>query len=98
MALRKRLPRRHGLPRRQRRSTLPLVEDLEGRIVLSQGVPTSPAVPVPAPAPTPPGTLVPYPLAHGGTGWLMIPGAAGIRAPQGQGLDSPLGPGAPARG
>src|SRR6516165_1478609 len=63
---------RRPAPRR-RRSWQPNLEEVEGRQLLSLGYPT---------ALTPPEGLVPYPLASGGTGWLMRPGATGVLANQ----------------
>src|SRR5215469_13502438 len=56
---------------RRRRSWRPNLERVEGRQLLSIGYST---------ALTPPEGLVPYPLASGGTGWLMMPGATGVLA------------------
>jgi subtilase family serine protease len=66
MASRKRSRRPFGFPRRERRSLLPLLENLENRLVLSLGNP--PLVP-------PNLGLVPVPLVQGGTAWLDAPGA-----------------------
>ena len=84
MASRKRTLRPIGALRRKRRSHLPLLENLEERLVLSQGtsLPVSPDM-----------ALVPVALAHGGTAWFEAAGAAGPGGPTGsdssQGTASP---------
>ena len=56
---------------------LPLLEDLEGRIVLSQLLPPG-ASPADSGVATPAGGLVPYPLAHGGSVWMALPGSTAL--------------------
>ena len=104
---------------RRRRSARPLLENLEGRIVLSQIVPDPstaagpPPVltpqsgpgPLPTPSPTPAPTpsaalapqehLAPYPLASGGTGWMLMPGPSGAVANQSQGSTNGTSPSNP---
>jgi hypothetical protein len=89
MALRKRPRRPLSSPRRNRRSVLPLLESLEDRLVLSLGVPAL-AYPIPggsgaAAVLSPESGLVPFPLAHGGTAWLLAPGSTGSQPPAGPG-------------
>ncbi len=77
MASRKRSRRPAGSLRRIRRSVLPLLENLEDRLVLSLG--TSTVVPPNLVSPGgsgaallgPDNGLVPIALAHGGTVWLQ---------------------------
>ena len=79
MASRKRSRRPLGSPHRKRRSLLPLLENLENRLVLSQGIRSAGAPqhrrasPRPAPLPglAPDNGLVPVPLASGGTAWMQ---------------------------
>ena len=83
MASRKSRTRPFGSLRSKRRSALPILENLEERIVLSQALPigvvdNSSVAPV-----SPHGSLVPYTLANGGTSWLLVPGATGVLATQG---------------
>ncbi len=81
MASRKRRTRPLASPRRKRRSTLPILENLESRIVLSQVLPPNPnATGSLSLLPSPHDGLVPYPLASGGMGWLSMPGATGSLA------------------
>ena len=81
MASRKRHPRAFGIPRRKRRTRIPLLESLEYRLVLSQGLnplaPTDSLVGAAGQARLLAAgeTLEPFPLAHGGSVWLETPGA-----------------------
>ncbi|HZW30421.1 MAG TPA: hypothetical protein VFF52_06900, partial [Isosphaeraceae bacterium] len=91
MASRKRTRRPLGPARRKRRSLRPLLENLENRLVLSQGnslLPSglaslagSSAASWLAPEPG----RVPVPLANGGTAWLQAPGALGLGLPSSSG-------------
>jgi hypothetical protein len=88
MASRKRPRRNLGSLRRKRWSILPLLENLENRLVLSQGIP-----PLPLMTPNflagsgaaswlpPENGLVTIPLANGGTAQMLKPGASGPLTP-----------------
>ncbi len=89
MAFRKRHRRPLSSPRRNRRSVLPLLESLEDRLVLSLGAPPL-GYPIPggsgaAAVLSPESGLVPFPLAHGGTAWMLAPGSAAPQVPPGPG-------------
>ena len=84
MASRKSRTRPFGSLRRKRRSALPILENLEERIVLSQALPPNLVGNSSASPLSPHGGLVPYTLANGGTGWLLMPGATGELATQGR--------------
>ena len=96
MASRKRIVPRLVSPRRKRRSTLPQMEGLEPRIVLSNTLPPNLAATEASglyPTETQVG-LVPYKLASGGTAWLQMPGATGVLATEGSlGTTKPFDPG-----
>ena len=89
MASRKRFRRTLGAPhRRKRRYIVPLLENLENRLVLSHGI--RPLVPPnmsslaasgAASLLAPDNGLVPFPLAHGGSAWMLKPASAGPLAP-----------------
>ena len=88
MASRKRVRRTLGAPHRKRRYIVPLLENLENRLVLSQGIPSlvppnisSLAASGAASLLAPDNGLVPFPLAHGGTAWMLKSGSAGPVAP-----------------
>ena len=66
MAIRKQSRRTLGTAQRKRRTILPLVEGLEQRLVLS--ISNTPLVPH--------NSLVPVPLASGGTGWMLAPSSS----------------------
>src|SRR5262249_11546982 len=77
---------------RKHRFTVPVLEDLEGRVVLSQVVPLNPGAVGTSLSGSPHDGLVPYPLASGGIGWLYMPGASGVLAnePSGAIADAPF--------
>ena len=69
MAIRKQSRRSLGAASRKRRTILPLVEGLEQRLVLS--ISHTPSAPL--------GGLVPFPLASGGTAWMLASAAPGLQ-------------------
>jgi hypothetical protein len=92
MASRKSRTRPIGSLHRKRRSALPILENLEERIVLSQALPNGVADNSTVAPLSPGGGLVPYTLANGDTSWLLVPGATGVLATQGKTPAEPNNP------
>jgi hypothetical protein len=87
MSSRKRSQRSLIASQRKRRSILPLVENLENRLVLSASQPVGALAAAAADG----SGLVQFPLANGGTAWMLGSGSPGLLANQGQGSSPATG-------